>query len=41
LNEIGSERRQPIESTLRPAIFDNDIPTFAKAELGKALAERD
>ena len=41
LNEIGREHRQPIEMTLRPAIFDDEVPTVDEADLGKALAERD
>ena len=39
--ELGGERRQPIEMTLRPAIFKKDVSTFAIAEFGKALAEGD
>ena len=38
-NEFGRERRQPIRSSLRPAIFDRDVLTLDVAGLVQASAE--
>jgi hypothetical protein len=40
LNEIGRERRQAIQSSLRPAIFDRDVLTLDVTCLVQATAER-
>src|SRR5262249_19624574 len=38
-NEISRERRQPIRSSLRPAIFDRDVLTLDVTGLVQATAE--
>src|SRR5262245_56418786 len=40
-NEIGRERRQPIQLSLRPAIFDRDVLTLDVTDFVQATAERD
>jgi hypothetical protein len=39
-NEISRERRQPIQSSLRPAIFDRDVLTLDVTGFVQATAER-
>ena len=39
-NQIGDQRREPIESTLRRAIFDRCVLAFYKARFLQALVER-
>jgi hypothetical protein len=39
LDQIGSERRQPLDSVLREAILDGDILALDKAGFAQALAE--
>jgi hypothetical protein len=38
-NEIGRERRQPIQSSLRPAVFDRDVLALDITGLVQATAE--
>ena len=39
-NQIGRQRRHPVELTLRPAIFDRDVPALDEAASLKPLAKR-
>jgi hypothetical protein len=39
-NKISRERRQPIQSSLRPAIFDRDVLTLDVTDLVQAAPER-
>ncbi|MGB7100061.1 MAG: hypothetical protein WBD95_15020 [Xanthobacteraceae bacterium] len=39
-NQVGCQRRQPINLTLRPTVFDRHVPPFDIAGLTQAIAER-
>ena len=39
-DQLGCEIRQPVESTLRPSILDNDILALDPSEFAQSLSKR-
>jgi hypothetical protein len=39
VDQVGGERRQPVELTFRPTILDRDISAFDKAGVCQTLAK--